>query len=231
MCPSEDGNSTTGVQPEETPSVSRAGAGAGAAAVPLMDRTASELKQLFEATLGGGSLREAVKLPQGIDYREWLAVNTVDFFNHVNVLYGALTEFCTHSTCPIMSAGPKYEYRWADGIIVTAPIEVTAPEYAEFLLDWIEDLLKDDSIFPKNLGVPFPPNFEVLVKTILKRLFRIYAHIYHSHFNIVERLHVDAHLHTCFKHFVLFIWEFRLVGEAELAPLHDMVDAIVKAEP
>lgn len=32
----------------------------------------------------------------------------VDFFNQVNVLYGTLTEFCTPSTCPTMSAGPKY---------------------------------------------------------------------------------------------------------------------------
>lgn len=31
-------------------------------------------------------------------------------------------------------------------------------------------------------GAPFPPNFMDVVKTILKRPFRVYAHIYHSHF-------------------------------------------------
>lgn len=32
----------------------------------------------------------------------------VDFFNQVNILYGTLTEFCTPSNCPKMTAGPKY---------------------------------------------------------------------------------------------------------------------------
>jgi MOB kinase activator 1 len=40
-------------------------------------------------------LHEAVKLPPGEDLMEWIAVNTVDFFNQINMLYGTLTEFCT----------------------------------------------------------------------------------------------------------------------------------------
>ena len=34
-----------------------------------------QLKQFAEATLGSGSLRKAVKLPEGEDKDEWLAVN------------------------------------------------------------------------------------------------------------------------------------------------------------
>src|SRR5262249_50753399 len=34
-----------------------------------------QLKQFAEATLGSGSLRKAVKLPEGEDLSEWLAVN------------------------------------------------------------------------------------------------------------------------------------------------------------
>jgi MOB kinase activator 1 len=34
-----------------------------------------QLKQYAEATLGSGSLRKAVKLPEGEDKDEWLAVN------------------------------------------------------------------------------------------------------------------------------------------------------------
>ena len=36
-----------------------------------------QLKQYAEATLGSGSLRKAVKLPEGEDKDEWLAVNGV----------------------------------------------------------------------------------------------------------------------------------------------------------
>ncbi|KAI9114305.1 hypothetical protein K1719_014533 [Acacia pycnantha] len=65
----------------------------------------AQLREHIDATLGCGNLREAVKLPPGEDLNEWLAVNTVDFFNQVNLLYGTLTEFCTPENCWTMSAG------------------------------------------------------------------------------------------------------------------------------
>lgn len=37
--------------------------------------TSYQLRQFAEATLGSGSLRKAVKLPEGEDLNEWLAVN------------------------------------------------------------------------------------------------------------------------------------------------------------
>ncbi|KAG8755322.1 Mitotic exit network component, partial [Ceratobasidium sp. 428] len=54
-----------------------------------------QLRKYAEATLGSGNLRLAVVLPDGEDLNEWLAVHTVDFFNHLNMLYGTVTEFCT----------------------------------------------------------------------------------------------------------------------------------------
>jgi MOB kinase activator 1 len=38
---------------------------------------------------------------------QWLAVNTVDFYNAISVLYGTLAEFCTERNCEVMSAGSK----------------------------------------------------------------------------------------------------------------------------
>ena len=54
-----------------------------------------ELHKHAQATLGTGNLHEAVTLPEGEDENEWLAVNTVDFFNEINLLYGVIAEFCT----------------------------------------------------------------------------------------------------------------------------------------
>ena len=48
---------------------SRPVAGKGAA-------SSYQLRQYAEATLGGGSLRKIVKLPEGEDENEWLAVNS-----------------------------------------------------------------------------------------------------------------------------------------------------------
>ncbi|TSW89641.1 MOB kinase activator 1A [Bagarius yarrelli] len=49
-------------------------------------------------------------LPEGEDLNEWIAVNTVDFFNQINMLYGTITEFCTETNCSVMSAGPKCSF-------------------------------------------------------------------------------------------------------------------------
>ncbi|GJN12360.1 hypothetical protein PR202_ga30631 [Eleusine coracana subsp. coracana] len=187
----------------------------------------AQLRKHIDATLGSGNLREAVRLPPGEDINEWLAVNTVDFFNQVNLLYGTLTEFCTPESCPTMTAGPKYEYRWADGVQIKKPIEVSAPKYVEYLMDWIEGQLDDESIFPQKLGTPFPSNFKEVVKTIFKRLFRVYAHIYHSHFQKIVSLKEEAHLNTCFKHFILFTNEFGLIDKKELAPLQELIESII----
>lgn len=182
-----------------------------------------QLKKYAEATLGSGNLRLAVTLPEGEDLNEWVAVNTVDFFNQINMLYGTITEFCTPEECPVMSAGPKYEYHWADGKEVKKPIACPAPEYVDYLMTWVQSQLDDESIFPSRIGVPFPKSFLATAKNILKRLFRVYAHIYHSHFNKIVSLGEEAHLNTSFKHFIFFVQEFNLIDKKELAPLAELI--------
>ncbi|CAM0873319.1 unnamed protein product [Alopecurus aequalis] len=192
-----------------------------------------KLKQHIDTTLSSGNLREVVRLPVGEDQDEWLTINTVDFFNQVNMLYGTLMESkeggvrtaARHRLASVSkNSGNRYEYRWADGVKIKMPIEVSAPKYVEYLMDWIENQLDDKSTFPQKLGAPFPPNFRDVIKTIFKRLFRVYAHIYHSHFQMIIKLEEEAHLNTCFKHFMLFTW---LSDSAKLAPLSDLIDTII----
>lgn len=38
---------------------------------------------------------EAVKLPPGEELNEWMAVNTVDFYNAISLMYSTLEDFCT----------------------------------------------------------------------------------------------------------------------------------------
>lgn len=51
-------------------------------------------------------LKELVKLHDGIDQNEWLALNTIAFFENINLLYGTISEFCTTNGCPEM-IGPE----------------------------------------------------------------------------------------------------------------------------
>ncbi len=66
-----------------------------------------QLKRHIEATLGSGNIIDAVALPPGEDLQEWVAVNIVDFYNAISMLYSTLGEFCTDNSCEVMSAGLK----------------------------------------------------------------------------------------------------------------------------
>jgi len=190
-----------------------------------------QLHKFAQATLGTGNLHEAVTLPSGEDQNEWLAVNTVDFFNEINLLYGVVAEFCTESSCPVMCAGPKYEYMWADGAQIRKPIAVSAPKYVDYLMTWVQHQLDDERLFPTQIGVPFPPDFFDAVRNIFRRLFRIYAHIYYCHFDKMSELGAEPHLNTCFKHYMYFVYEFDLIPrKEELAPLQELIDRLMERD-
>ncbi len=60
----------------------------------------------------------------------------------------------------------RYEYHWADGTQVKKAIKVSAPEYVDYLMTWVQNQLDDESIFPSKIGVPFPKNFQQIVKNV-----------------------------------------------------------------
>ncbi|RAL66094.1 hypothetical protein DID88_005753 [Monilinia fructigena] len=140
--------------------------------------TSYQLRQYAEATLGGGSLRKVVKLPEGEDENEWLAVNMVDFYNHINLLYGSITEFCSPQSCPEMKATDEFEYLWQDNENFKRPTKMPAPTYIEHLMAWVQASIDNETVFPSRIGVPFPKGFSTMIKQVFKRMYRVYAHIY-----------------------------------------------------
>jgi MOB kinase activator 1 len=126
-------------------------------------------------------------------------------------------------TCPVMTAGSKYEFQWCDGVKFKKPVKMSAPEYVDHLMTWVQKHIDDEQVFPTKVGVGFSTGFVDQVKTLFKRMFRVYAHIYHSHYPQMTALGVEAHLNTSFKHFMYFCAEFRLMEEKDMAPLHQLV--------
>lgn len=197
--------------------------------------THKDIRNYAEQTLGSdNALIQAVKLPQDEDIDEWLAIHVVDFYNQINMLYGAITEFCSPSTCPRMIATEEYEYLWQEtntnlngSILPKRPRSLPACEYIENLMNWIQGFFDNDNIFPSKIGAPFPQQFRNLVKTIFKRLFRIYAHIYCHHFHEISELGLQSHLNTSLKHYVLFANEFGLISQKDYGPLEDLVETML----
>ena len=110
---------------------------------------------------------------------------------------------------------------------IKKPIKVSAPEYVNYLVDWIQVMLDNEKMFPSRVDIPFPKQFQSVVKQIFKRLFRVFAHIYHSHFKTIVALGAELHLNTCVRHFILFVTEHKLVDKKELAPLSDLIDGLL----
>lgn len=113
-----------------------------------------ELYKRAQASLKSGlDLRKVVQLPDGENINDWIAVHVVDFFNRINLIYGTVSEFCTEKSCPIMSGGPRYEYRWQDGDQYKRPTKLPALIYMNLLMNWIESLINNEDIFPTRVGL------------------------------------------------------------------------------
>ncbi|CAH2310709.1 Hypothetical predicted protein [Pelobates cultripes] len=186
-----------------------------------------ELYKKAQASLKSGlDLKTVVQLPPGENINDWIAVHVVDFFNRINLIYGTMSEFCTEKSCPIMSGGFKYEYRWQDDNKFKRPTKLSAPLYMNMLMEWIETLINNEDIFPTRMGVPFPKNFQQVCHKILTRLFRVFVHVYIHHFDGIISVGAEAHVNTCYKHFYYFITEFSLIDHRELEPLKEMTERI-----
>jgi MOB kinase activator 1 len=197
-----------------------------------LTRNSLHKKAMASLRKGEGSLKEAVKAPVGEQLNEWHAVNLTNFYNDITLLFGVLEgELCTadRPQCASMCAGP-HQYLWADGVKVKKPVKCSAAEYMEYLQQWTEEQLDSHEVFPTEPSIPFPENFVTQIKTIFKRLFRAYAHMYHSHFDHFVALGAETHLNTCFKHFIVYVNEHGLMQEQDQAPLKDFIPKLISGQ-
>lgn len=171
-----------------------------------------------------GSFKTIVQLPKYVDYGEWLSLNIFEFYNHLNQFYGIISDYITPESNPTMNAGPDTNYLWIDtsGQSVNLP----ACQYIEYVLTWISNKINDQSVFPTKNGGAFPPNFVKDCKNIARQMLRIFAHIYHNHFDKLVHLSLEAHWNSFFAHFVSFSKEFNLIDRKEFAPLLPLIESL-----
>ncbi|XP_015930602.1 MOB kinase activator 2 isoform X2 [Parasteatoda tepidariorum] len=179
---------------------------------------------VLECSVPETRLREVIDLPPGIEYNEWLASHTIAFFDHTNLVYGTISEFCTMSGCPDMNGPNGRQYLWFDE--KGKKCKVAAPQYIDCVMTFTQRTLYDESIFPTKFDRDFPSSFESIVKKIQRLLFHVLAHIYHIHFKEIVLLNMHAHLNSLFVHFTLFNERFNIVEEKETEILRDLAVAL-----
>lgn len=167
-----------------------------------------------------------MKLPAGENLNDWLAVSVVDFFNELSCIVAPVMPFCTPEKCQEMTAGPGYKYYWQDSGKYKKPAMLPAGEYITNVMMWVEELLNDERTFPSDPNAPFPRDFMKTVQNIFRRLFRIYAHLYHHHRADVVAVGIEENLNSSFRHFMYYTNEFQLIPEAQLEPLRSIIDLL-----
>ncbi|CAG8529782.1 4402_t:CDS:2 [Ambispora gerdemannii] len=196
----------------------------GSAKTPSSSRPLFLSPPFVNASLVKGSFKTIVVLPKYVDEDEWLAVNVFEFFNYLNLFYGSVTDFCTTSSCPSMSAGPGVEFYWIDHTRKSA--KLSAPTYIDYVMTWIQNLLNDEATFPTKAGREFPSDFKQTIKQIFKQSFRVFAHIYHNHYDKILHLREEGHFNSLFAHFISFAKEFNLLDKKELGPLEELIEVM-----
>ncbi|CCA77993.1 related to MOB2-required for maintenance in ploidy [Serendipita indica DSM 11827] len=171
-------------------------------------------KPFVEASLVKGSLKTLVLLPKYLDVMEWVAMSMFDFYNNVNLFYGAVSEHCTAKDCPTMTAGDQLVYTWVDNN--NKHVKLPASTYIDYVFTWIQALLEDQSIFPTRAGVPFPANFPSTCKHMYRQMLRVFAHLYQAHFEDILHLRIEPHLNSLFAHYLVFGQEFDILDQKEL---------------
>ncbi|CEO98389.1 Mob1/phocein family [Plasmodiophora brassicae] len=176
---------------------------------------------------------EDIRVPHGESENRWLGRHAVHFFNTIFVFFNRVSRLCTPETCPTMNAGVHFEYKWqtAQGKIVS----VSAPKYMKLLFAWIDAQISNTSLFPvpdppttegdqrPAVDVDFPEGFQSIVCTILKRLWRVVAHLYYGHFKRIRAIGLENELNTRFYHLAYFVLSFDLLKPGELRPLRSLI--------
>ncbi|KAI8854419.1 Mob1/phocein [Chytridium lagenaria] len=175
----------------------------------------------ISASLVKGSFSKICALPRYVDLNEWfsLRIQAFDFFNYSNVFYHVVSEYCTASECSVMSAGPGHDYLWVDS--QRRSVKIPAPQYVDYVFTWIQNIINDQNVFPTR---SVSSRLRNTVRLIFKQLFRVFAHIYTAHADVIQQLSIEGHLNSLFTHFLFFGREFDLLDRKDFAPIQDLIN-------
>jgi len=178
----------------------------------------------LEIQIQENDLLSITEVPNGLDSNEWLALHTIGFFEHINLLYGTISEFCNLTSCPEMTGPGPRVYLWLDE--KSKKVKLSAPQYTDYVMTYVQKVVNDEVSFPTKHGKEFPVQFDQVLRKVQKLLFHVIAHIYHSHFREIVLLGLHAHLNSIFAHLMEFNQCHQLIDEKETEVLLDLALAL-----
>merc|ERR1712083_872943 len=119
-------------------------------------------------------------------------------------------------------------------------------------MEWIEEMINDKEQFPRldhddsnedqdgsnwnewtadsqrPSQVKFPKNFRSLASKMLRRMCRVYGHIYYAHSQALSELKLTQYVNTSFHHLLYFVLEHGLVKERDFYPMEKVVNSLYR---
>lgn len=173
----------------------------------------------FEATEFGLDLDSAVRLgislPTDMDEDVWILTQFSRAFEEIQQVFCLADDMCME--CKRMSAGRQVCYKWADEQN-PEPEVLSARQYMRELQHYTFMQLQCGALCSRD-GTTFALDFRERIGMMLRRFFRIYAHIYLEHYEVLRCHGMVPHFNYYFKRLLFFILEFELVPLAELETL------------
>eukprot|EP00761_Pharyngomonas_kirbyi_P009226 gb/GECH01009241.1/.p1 GENE.gb/GECH01009241.1/~~gb/GECH01009241.1/.p1 ORF type:complete len:217 (+),score=62.34 gb/GECH01009241.1/:1-651(+) len=187
------------------------------------ENTGQQINSTDCSLLSIEDLSEHVQLPSDETENDWIAVHAIDFLDRIKTLRSIFAKECI---CSKMTAGSA-EYLWHSGKFMSRKKTIPAIEYIDNVFEWGENIIQDRKIFPPE-GESYPKSFKPNIKTLFKRLFRVFAHIFCHHLEKFRSEGAEPHLNTVFSHFMLFVFEFQLVEKKELECLSITIETLLE---
>lgn len=138
-----------------------------------------------------GDIKNSVQLPPNTELADWLALNAIDFYNQINLIFSVLGDKCSAER----GQGHKF---------------------VKDNMDWIRSRFEDQTLFPMDDGVPFAADFKESVEVIARRMLQMFAHFFDAHIEFIDEIGIGNHAQTMFEHFYYFVSTFNLVDKADL---------------
>lgn len=197
----------------------------------------------------GSAYRDAM-LPEGVGRDAWLAYCMRLIYEHLSYVVELTAPCCNDMTCPRMTAA-NLEYRWPSE---KGSQQVSAAEYRRrLLLTFARDLhdesffhldknietmdLMDDHVFDNKLMTEIDHSVLVqrtqlrsMAHATLRRVVRIYMHLYLYHFTTFSDDATLFGLNYAFRFFVCVFINYFGRNPNELAPLHLQIETVYELE-
>lgn len=166
--------------------------------------------QHAEEGLTGAELEKAARMDA---LNEWVAMNTVEFYNEVQLIYSlSATYHEDNFKGANLGFPPGFNYRFPGKEVLNGA------EYVQSVMSWISDQMESPAVFPESDDDPFPANFlDEHMSKVYTRMCRIFAIMLTKCYDAYIDIDAVAALNFCWKHFFYFVSRYDLVPEKEFA--------------